>query len=289
MRYDAGAAALVLATVVWAAALRAEESILGLPEAAMAGKGSLLIVGGGRTTDDIRREFIRLAGGRQARIVLIPSAGEFESLDEIKEYFSVWRQFDVASLDFLDAHSRGEADSAEFIRALQCATGVWMPGGRQDRLMRLYGGTLAERAIRQILERGGVVGGTSAGAAVMSRVMIVEGSYNDVVTSRGFGLLDGAVVDQHFSQRSRHARLLKVLEQNPGLLGLGVDEQTALVVCGNRLRVVGESRVIVCIPTESQRATVVHRIRPGEEVELVLPGAAAREIQMRVALRRPAG
>jgi len=285
MRYVAGAAGVVWAMVVAITPLWAAESLLGLPDAVVAAKGSLVLVGGGRTTEPIRKEFLRLAGGSSARIVLIPSAATFDSVEAMKDYFSCWREYPVASLEFLDAANRQQADSPEFIRPLQSATGVWMPGGCQGRLADLYAGTLVEQALRQVLGRGGVVGGTSAGAAVMSRLMILDGTNCDATLSRGFGFLDGAVVDQHFSQRGRYGRLLKVIEEHPGLLGLGIDESTALIVEGNRLRVLGESRVTVCIPAEAHRATLVYRLKPGEDVELTPAGPAAEKTPIHVALR----
>jgi cyanophycinase len=265
----------------------AQENVLGLPATGISLGGSLVIGGGGRTPEAARAEFIRLAGGRAAHVVLIPSAYEFSSLEEAKSYFSVWLAYPVASLDFVDAHCRQQADSDEFVRPLRTATGVWMPGGSQVRLIDLYGGTLAEQAIRQVLQRGGVVGGTSAGAAVLSRVMILEGTNCDAVLGNGFGLLESAVVDQHFSQRGRHARLLNVLEDHPGLLGLGIDEDTALVVQGNHLRVLGDAHVTVFVPTESNNATVVYRLKPGAAVELSRASTPARELPVRVALRQP--
>jgi cyanophycinase len=246
----------------------------------------LVIAGGGRTTEQIREEFIRLAGGSRARVVLIPSAATFDGIDDIKQYFSVWQQYRVASLEYLDAASREQANSPEFVRPLLTATAVWMPGGYQGRLTELYGGTLVEHAIRQVLERGGVVGGTSAGAAVMSRVMILDGTTCQAVTSRGFGLLEGAVVDQHFSQRGRHARLLNVLEEHPGLLGLGVDEDTALVVQGNHLHVLGDSQVTVCLPAEACRATLVYRLKSGEDFDLARVTPPIQELPIHVTLRK---
>ena len=287
MRCTLGFVALFLAASLLSSPLRAEENILGLPEPAVASKGSLVLAGGGRTTAQIRTEFIRLAGGSKAKIVLIPSACTYSSMEYIKQYFSLWQECSIASLEFLDAASREQADSLEFVRPLATATGVWMPGGYQGRLTELYSGTRVEHAIRQVFERGGVVGGTSAGAAVVSQVMILEGTDCEVVTSRGFGMISGAVVDQHFSQRGRHARLLRVLEDHPDLLGLGVDEDTALVVQGNHLRVLGESRVTLCVPAAACHATVVYRLQAGEDVELALPGTTAHELQLRVALHKP--
>jgi cyanophycinase len=111
-----------------------------------------------------------------------------------------------------------------------------------------------------VLERGGVVGGTSAGAAAMSQVMIRFGRTATPSIGAGFGLLAGAVVDQHFSQRKRETRLLGVLKQHADLIGLGVDERTALIVSGNKLRVVGDNVVSL-------------RLNPGEQAELVAGGS----------------
>jgi len=289
MRYLWVVARVLLATLVLAAPLRSEDNILGLPEQALTANGALVIGGGGRTTRQVRAEFIRLAGGREARVVLIPSAAGFSSRESIREYFDVWQPYPVASMDYLDAATREEADSADFVLPLAHATGVWIPGGCQGRLADLYGGTQVEAAIREVLKRGGVVGGTSAGAAILSAIMIREGTACGAVTATGFGLLERAVVDQHFRQRGRHTRLLGVLEEHPGLLGLGVDEDTAVVVQRNRLRVLGESGATLCIPAETQRATLVYRLQPGEEVELTPAGPTARQLPLRVALRKPAG
>lgn len=289
MRYVLTSVAVVLLETVSGVSLHAQENLLGLPEQALVHHGALVLAGGGCTTAPIRREFLRLAGGRNAHVVLIPSACTYESLAEIKDYFQVWQQFPLASLDYLDAHTRAEADSEEFARPLEEATGVWMPGGYQGRLADLYGGTRVERALRQVLERGGVVGGTSAGAAIVSRLMILHGDCCELTTGRGFGLLEHAVVDQHFSQRDRHARLLRVLDDHPGLLGLGIDEDTALVIEANRLRVVGDSHVTVCIPAEARHAMVVYRLDSGEEVELTSTSPTPRETPLRIALRRPPG
>jgi cyanophycinase len=286
MRYFGGAAGLLLVTLMSITSIRAADNLLGLPELALTSKGALMIVGGGQTTDEIRAEFIRLAGGPKARIVLIPSTPPPTSEECVQQYLAKWRKYPLASLDFLEALSRQEADSDQFVGPLQAATGIWMPGGRQERLIDLYGGTRVEKAIRRVLEGGGVVGGTSAGAAVMSRVMILEGTTCDAVTTRGFGLLNGAVVDQHFSQRGRHPRLMKVLEENPGLLGLGIDEDTALLVQGNHLRVLGEAHVTVFLPAEAYHATLVYRLKPGENVELT-SSIALQDPPLRIALRKP--
>ncbi len=128
---------------------------------------------------------------------------------------------------------------------LEAATGVWFSGGDQSRVTAVYLDTVVERALNRLLERGGVIGGTSAGAAIMSRVMITGGQGKATVGT-GFGFLPGAVVDQHALRRNRINRLLGVLAEHPDLTGVAVDEATALVIRQGRWRVVGNSYVVVC-------------------------------------------
>lgn len=244
------------------------ENPLGLPEAAVSQGGSLVIGGGGDLPDEVYDEFVRLAGGSRARIVLIPSAYPYGDPDIVRSRFSGWRNYDLQSFDFLDTDSRDEAEDPDFCDVLAEATGVWIPGGYQGRVMGLYGGTPVETAIRRVLERGGVVGGTSAGAAVISQVMIRYGSTTQAEVDSGLGLLRRAVVDQHFSQRGRHGRLLNVLEDHPRLIGVGVDECTALVVQRNQLRVLGESNVTLYVPSKTAGALWTYRLKPGSESKL---------------------
>ena len=254
----------------------AEPNALGLSAQAIANKGTLFILGGGKAPEPVYQEFVRLAGGRKARIVLITSAYVYRDAEHVRRRFGGWRSMGADSTVFLDAKTREEADSANFIRPLTKATAVWIAGGSQSRLMSLCTGTRIEQAVRDVLNRGGVVGGTSAGASAMSQLMIRYG-YSSAVLGQGIGLLSGAVVDQHFSQRGRYNRLLGVLDEHPGLLGIGVDERTAAIVQGNNLRVVGESQVAVCVPGPD-RATMVYRFKPKQQADLSkLRGAVAHK------------
>jgi cyanophycinase len=277
-----------LATVVCVAAFvaapaHADENILGmagtgLPAAGLPGKqsqGCLMVCGGGSLPNEIYDEFVRLAGGKSARLVLIPSAYPYESRERIEYRFSGWRDYKVVSFDFLDADTREKADTADFVKPLEEATGVWMSGGFQSRLSGLYAGTKVEEAIKRVLARGGVVSGTSAGAAAMSRVMIRYGT-SQATVDRGLGLLDRAVVDQHFTERGRHTRLLGVIEQHPDLIGLGVDEGTALLVQGNRLKVMGRSRATVFVPRED--SMTVLPILAGHTADLAVKTAGERTL-----------
>ncbi len=206
-----------------------------------------MICGGGGLPDKVRRTFIELAGGRPAKIVVIPTASSSAdgTAAERAEFLEPWIKQGVASVTMLHTRSRAKADEPAFARALDEATGVWFSGGDQSRVTEVYLDTEVERALRRVLDRGGVIGGTSAGAALMSRVMITGGQDRATV-GRGFGFLPDVIVDQHALRRSRINRLLGVLADHPDLAGVAIDEATALVVREGRWQVAGNSYVVVC-------------------------------------------
>jgi cyanophycinase len=193
-----------------------------------------LLVGGGALTRAIAQEFIRLAGGKKARIVVIPSASR-----RARPVFSVrrWQRFGVR-VTVLHARDRKEAARSELYKCLEGATGVWIGGGDQGRLTYLFARTVLADKLKAILARGGVVGGTSAGAAVVTNLMVRGRG-----TERGFGLLDGCVVDTHFTQRKRYDRLKRIIDGHPKLIGLGIDVNTALVILGKNYRLFGSGTV----------------------------------------------
>lgn len=230
-------------------------------------EGMLVIAGGGMLPHSVKEEFWKLAGGRQARIVVIP-ASQMEP-EQLKIYEERWDEFETNSVTTLHADSRSQADDLEFSRVLESATGVWLGGGQQTWLTGWYRGTLVHERLRRLLQRGGVIGGTSAGAAVMSDVMIAGGK-RDAIESRGFGFFPEAVVDQHFLKRNRMRRLSKLLEKRPDHIGLGVDERTALVVQlkGRKLSVVGDSYVTAYVPPRSDRPVRFEFLKQGDQTEL---------------------
>ena len=219
------------------------------------GPGALVIVGGGGSTPAIWDRFMELAGGDSAVIVYVPtaSAGDIDTTDN--SALRAWRERNPKSAILMHTRSRDTANTEAFVAPLRRATGVWFGGGVQSRITDAYLGTRTEEALHDVLRRGGVIGGTSAGAAIMTEVMIT-GSVERADTSapleatlgRGFGFLPSAVADQHFTQRRRQPRLVGVLRKHPGLVGFGVDEATALIVHGRRdLEVLGRGRVNVIV------------------------------------------
>jgi len=237
-------------------------------------RGTLVICGGGEMPDDVMLQFVDAAGGGDARIVVVTTASETADSEEVEEELEFWRSLDISQLTVLHTRSRETANDPEFVRPLLDATGIWFIGGKQAWLADTYLGTIAERKIHEVLHRGGVVGGISAGAAIMSSVMIRAGD-PEPETGRGFGLLPGTIVDQHFLARNRQQRLMGALEANPGMLGLGIDEGAAVVVHGRRLRVVGDSDVVACIPQSSGRGARVETMKPGTQADLYALSLAA--------------
>ena len=205
-------------------------------------KGHLLIIGGGERTDPIISRFIALAGGKDARIIIVPLASG-EPLEAARDQAAEFKRLGAPAADWV-IFPKGGADTQTNLAKFKNAGGVFFTGGDQVRLTSFLAGTLMLEEIRRIYREGGVVGGTSAGAAVMSKVMItgddrmeVKGESftairsSSVVTAEGFGFLPPDIVaDQHFLTRKRENRLISVVLENPGLTGIGIDEGTAFIV-----------------------------------------------------------
>jgi cyanophycinase len=230
------------------AAHAAEPAGAGWPPVVVDGPGALVIAGGGDLPATVGAKFVELAGGREARLVVIPTASARADRPEPLSTFVLWKPPAVASVVLLHTRNRAAADDPAFVKPLTEATGVWLSGGDQSLLATAYHGTRVEAELRRLLARGGVIGGTSAGAAVMSSVMI-QGGTAVADVGQGFGLLSGVVIDTHFAQRQRLTRLLGVVAKYPTCVGLGIDEDTAIVVTGHNLSVLGSANVRVCKPS----------------------------------------
>ncbi len=198
----------------------------------------------------ILREFVRLAGGERARVAVVATAaGDPEATAEA--YARGFSGLGAAAQGLCVADRRQASDPVA-VTVLDEATGIFFTGGDQLRITAVLGGSECERALRRASADGAVIAGTSAGASAMSSTMIVGGRSDTsprreiVRMSPGLGLLPELVIDQHFAQRGRISRLIAALSQNPGLLGVGVDEDTAFVVGDDDvLRVVGSATVTV--------------------------------------------
>jgi len=234
-------------------------------------RGVVIAAGGGRLDDRIYRQFVQLAGGPEARIVLIPTAGaEYGSHDgwtAIEEL----RAAGVEHLEVLHTRSSSVADLRAFAAPLANATGVWLSGGRQWRLVDVYLDTETHRALTDLLARGGVIGGNSAGASALASFLLRGGDVNGeiIATGRatGFGFLRNVAVDQHLLQRGRENEMFGVLKRQPQLLGIGLNEGAAIVVAGDLARVMGE-RVAIYDITDPLSLIPLRWLDPGDVYDL---------------------
>lgn len=224
-------------------------------------RGSLFIVGGGSQPEALVSRFVELAGGvGRARIAVLPMASD-EAQATGEEKAAQLREYGAEAI--VVNLSRSQAEDSASAALLEGMTGIWFTGGDQAPLARTLRGTPVLEAIRRRYQAGAVVGGTSAGAAIMGDSMLTGnqrrpdslGYYGDefpevargqIEVVPGLGFLPGVIVDQHFLRRERHNRLLAVILERPALLGAGIDEGTALEVAPDgRWRVVGRSAVVV--------------------------------------------
>lgn len=212
--------------------------------------GTLVIVGGGRVGEDVWGRFLELAGGAsEARLIVVPTAGGREEYDE-ERVVATWRERGVENVKMLHTVDPQVADTEEFVKDLREATAVWFSGGRQWRLTDAYLNTLTLQEFHSVLARGGVIGGSSAGATI-------QGSYlargapegNLIMMSPGheesFAFLKNSAIDQHIDTRARWTDLYEVIMAHPELLGIGISESTAIVVTGDVFEVIGRGKVAI--------------------------------------------
>jgi cyanophycinase len=206
---------------------------------------SRLLIIGGAAGPALLGRFVELAGGPQARIVVIATASAVPGAAEAAHH-EAFAALGAGHVEPLRLSTRAAADDEPAAAALRRATGVFFTGGDQERITRLIGGTAIDALLRGLVATGDLVlGGTSAGAAMMSATMIVEGDAPGVRTAPGLGFLPGVLIDQHFAQRHRMNRLLGALALHPDELGLGIDEDTAILTDGDRCEVLGNGAVTV--------------------------------------------
>lgn len=215
--------------------------------------GQLVIIGGAEEREGecrILREFVRRAGGVKARIAIMTAATSLPR-EVGEDYTRIFERLGAEDVKTVDTEYQEDASKPENLEIIENATGVFFTGGDQARIISIIKDTDLDKAIHKRYAEGIVVGGTSAGAAMMPDIMIIEGDSEtnprvDVVAmGPGMGFLPGIAVDQHFSQRGRLGRLLSALAQQPAVLGIGIDENTAVVVQGNEFQVVGAGAVTV--------------------------------------------
>jgi cyanophycinase len=245
---------ITLLLLIWSLPAIAQEK----PEYGPA-KGILLIVGGGTLTGTgIQEKFIELAGGKDKKFVIVPTAGGNRDNDgKLREYkeedvIKTWKALGVSNVHMLHTADPKVANTPEFAEVLTNANAVWFNGGRQWNIVDSYANTLTEREFEKVLERGGVIGGSSAGATIQGQ-FLVRGAKdgNETVIApepehrAGFAFLKKSAIDQHINTRGRWDDLIPLIKQFPDLLGIGLSEKTAIIVDGDRFEVMGAWKVAV--------------------------------------------
>jgi len=263
-----GAATTALAVFLLASEVRAQGCDVPCVGPA---RGAIIAAGGGDLDRRIFEEFVRMAGGPDARIVLIPTAGAENGSHDGWSAIEELKAAGLRRLEILHTRSRSVADLEGFAAPLAQATGVWLSGGRQWRLVDAYLETATHRALRDVLARGGVIGGNSAGASALASFLIRGGEDNEVVVTDaytdGFGFLRDVAIDQHLLARGRENEMFEVLDQRPHLLGIGLTEGAAIVVTGDLARVIG-SRVAIYDVTDPLTLIPLTWLRPGSAYDL---------------------
>jgi cyanophycinase len=222
-------------------------------------KGTLVIQGGGSDVGTgIFETFINKAGGLGANIVVVPTAGGNKNQDGAwkvyneEQVVAAWKKRGVNNVHMLHTHDPKVADTEEFAKILRDANGVWFDGGRQWNIVDSYANTLTLREFHKVLERGGVIGGSSAGATIQGDYLVrgaIAGS--EIVMTpepeheHGFAFLRKVAIDQHINTRNRWDDIIPVIKKYPNLLGIGLSEGTAIVVTGDRFQVIGKWKVAI--------------------------------------------
>ena len=266
-------------TVITSTACSSRVSPAGAPDpsgstAVSPERGSLVVVGGGRVGPEIVGEFLRLAGGKQAPIVVIPTAGGDSAYAQPCACARLLQDAGATDVTVLHTYDPKVAETESFVAPLRRAAAVWFPGGRQWRLADSYLGTRTERELHALLERGGVIGGTSAGASIQASYLVRGAPEGNTIMmapghEQGFGFLRNVAVDQHVLARSRLGDLPHVLAKHPQLLGIGIDEGTAIVVQRDTFTVVGVSKVFVYGGHDAPDSGQVYRtLRSGDRYAL---------------------
>jgi cyanophycinase len=212
-------------------------------------KGALVIVGGAMQDPTILERFIQLAGGPEAPIVIIPTAGGGDEYDRYWPGARRFKEAGIVNLTILHTTDRQVADSEEFVKPIQAARGVFFTGGRQWRLADAYLHTRTHAELNRVLQRGGVIGGSSAGATIQGSFLARGDTKTNTIMIgdhlEGMAFLKNVAIDQHLLKRNRQFDLLEVIREHPDLLGIGIDEDTAIVVRGDRFDVIGQGYVAI--------------------------------------------
>ncbi len=214
--------------------------------------GYLIAAGGNLTDIAVFDKFMKLAGGPNAPVVIITTAATDEELADGQFYLDEekrFRSYGFTNIAFMHTRNPKEANTEAFVEPLKNARGVWFLGGRQWRLVDAYEGTQVFDQLLKLLDNGGVIGGSSAGASILASFLARGDSQTNTVMmgdhEKGFGFFENTAIDQHLLAMNRQFDIFEILDAHPGMLGLGLDENTAIVAHGNQFEVIGKSYVAI--------------------------------------------
>jgi cyanophycinase len=239
-------------------------------------RGWIIPIGGGEEKENnplILDRFVQLCGGRDAKLVVIPTASQLATTGS--RYRSIFRELGAAEVDVMDFDTRRDGDEPSRVAAIKACDGVFLTGGNQMRLATTIGGTAVAKALREHNANGGHVAGTSAGASFLSEHMIAFGDDNrtphagSVTLAPGLGLTNRVVIDQHFTQRGRLGRLITALTFNPFLIGLGLDEDTAAFIAPDQTVEVEGSGTLTIVDSSKLEFSSMDRAGPDDPVAVI--------------------
>ncbi|MEZ6061551.1 MAG: cyanophycinase [Planctomycetaceae bacterium] len=241
--------------------------------------GRLLICGGGSIPDSAREAFVTAISelleqdaNKPAGTVVIVGTASDDPGAAAEKSATMWAEAGIA----VERIQTAQTDIRDLAEQIDAAVAVWIDGGQQRRLAEAYAGTAVEESLHQLLQRNGVIGGTSAGAAIMSGVMIAGGETQPEI-SRGLNLLPGIIIDQHFRQRNRQGRSRTAVATNPIHFGLGIDEDTAVLIQGRHLQVVGSGTATVMLAETNYRDADEVELKAGSIADITQLRRAARD------------
>ena len=239
-------------------------------------RGYVIPIGGAEeklSNPTILKKFVELCGGKDCRIIVIPTASELD--DTGQRYVDIFKDLGAGDVVSLPMEVRADANRKDYLVELKSADGIFITGGNQLRLSTILGGTPVSQAIRWLNAHGTHIAGTSAGAAIMPEHMIVGGgggstpTEDGVILAPGLGLTNSFIIDQHFRQRDRLGRLLTALSYNPFVTGIGLDEDTAAFIDAEGVfEVVGSGAITVVDPGCLEYSSM-GQVKPGEPVTLI--------------------
>ncbi len=235
-------------------------------------KGNLIIIGGAEDkvgSKTILKHVVDTVDGQEKSLVVLTTATE-QPIEAGNNYRMVFESLGLNNIQILNINTRDEANDEKNVEIIRNCSGVFFTGGDQLRITSILGGTATNLALQQVYSQGVLIVGTSAGASVMSNTMIVEGDSNGparkctLKMAPGLGLLEEAIIDQHFDQRGRIGRLLCGVAENPFMLGIGIDEDTAIRVYPDaHFEVIGSNAVTV-VDGNTIKSSNVSELKPDE-------------------------